>query len=414
MGLAFTGCTVKLPPQVTATVAITATPTRVYPPLSQATGSPVSPTTLRIWLTPQFDPASSSPSADLLRARLDEFGQRRGLQVEVRIKALSGAGGMLDSLIAANAAAPLALPDLILLPRPLLEAAALKGLLYSLDELTPPLTAGDWYDYAIQLAHLQSSTYGLPFAGDALILLYRPAEISAPPRDWTSLLSLGEPMIFPAADEQALFTLAQYMATAAPIQDHEGRPTLDPDALTRVLTFYQQAEQANILPFWLTQYTTYEQAWQAYQQGNANLLIGWTSQYLGELPVDTTATAIPTADGKAFTLITGWVWAFSNFRAERRAASIELAEYLTEGEFLARWTAAAGYLPPCRSALEGWSDATLKLLAARIVPSAQVIPRNDLLAALSPVLQQATITVLKEQSDPLSAAQAAVQRLTAP
>lgn len=369
---------------------------------------------LRIWLPPQFDPASGSPAAELLRARLAEFTKRRGLPIEVRVKALSGAGGMLESLSTANAAAPLALPDLVLLPRPLLEAAALKGLLYSVDGLIQPLNSADWYEYAIELAHLQNSTYGLPFAGDALILIYRPAEIATPPRDWATLLSLTEPLIFPAGDEQALFTLAQYLASDAPIQDDEGRPMLEIEALRRVLTFFQEAERANVLPFWLTQYTTYEQAWQAYRDGSADMLIGWTSQYLGELPVDSSAMAIPTPDGRAFTLVNGWVWALSNLPAKSHAASVELAEYLTEGEFLARWTAAAGYLPPRQSALEGWSDATLKLLAARTVHSAQVIPRNDLLSVLSPALQQATIEVLKEQGDPLSAAQQALQRLTAP
>jgi ABC-type glycerol-3-phosphate transport system substrate-binding protein len=369
---------------------------------------------LRIWLPPQFDPASGSPAAELLGARLAEFTKRRGLPIEVRIKALSGAGGMLESLSTANAAAPLALPDLVLLPRPLLEAAALKGLLYSVDGLVQPLDSGDWFEYAIELAHLQNSTYGLPFAGDALILIYRPAEIATPPRDWASLLSLTEPLIFPAGDEQALFTLAQYLASDAPIQDDEGRPMLEIEALRRVLTFFQEAERANVLPFWLTQYTTYEQAWQAYQDGSADMLIGWTSQYLSELPVDSSAMAMPTPDGKAFTLANGWVWALSNLPAKRYAASVELAEYLTDGEFLAQWTAAAGYLPPRQSALDGWSDATLKLLAARTVRSAQVMPRNDLLSVLSPALQQATIEVLKEQGDPLSAAQKALQRLTAP
>jgi hypothetical protein len=82
----------------------------------------------------------------------------------VRIKALDGPGGLLDALSAANAAAPLALPDLILLPRPQLETAALKGLLTPFDGLSASLNNGDWYDYARDLAQLQDSTFGLPLA----------------------------------------------------------------------------------------------------------------------------------------------------------------------------------------------------------------------------------------------------------
>ncbi len=411
--MSVSGCTASqsLTAPSTATAPPTLTPT--VQPTPQVTGSTSAPMSLRIWLPPQFDPTRNTSAGEILQARLDEFTKRRGLPIEVRIKALSGVGGMVESLSTTNAAAPLALPDLVLLPRPLFEAAALKGLLYPIEGQISPFDTKDWYDYAIQLAHLQNSTYGVPFAGDALVLIYRPAEIATPPADWNALLNLTEPLIFAAADEQALFPLAQYMATGAAIQDDEGRPMLEREALIRLFTFFQEAERANVLPFWLTQYTTYDQAWQAYLQGSANLTIGWTSQYLGELPVDSRAASMPTPEGNSFTLANGWIWAFSNL-PKRHTTAIELAEFLTDGDFLARWTAAAGVLPPRRSALEGWSDATLKGLARQTVGTAQIIPRNDLLAALSPVLQQATIEVLKEQGDPLSVTEKVVQRLTAP
>ena len=67
----------------------------------------------------------NSPASSLLKARLDQFASENpDVRLEVRAKALEGAGGLLDSLVAANVAAPLALPDLVLLPRPVLESAA--------------------------------------------------------------------------------------------------------------------------------------------------------------------------------------------------------------------------------------------------------------------------------------------------
>jgi ABC-type glycerol-3-phosphate transport system substrate-binding protein len=85
------------------------------------------------------------------------------------------------------------------------------------------------------------------------------------------------------------------------------------------------------------------------------------------------------------------VWALSSPQTERRALSIELAEFLTEGDFLANWTAAAGYLPPRAAALSGWPEAAPTALVNTIVQSAQVIPPNDVLAVLGPALQQATV-----------------------
>lgn len=391
------------------------TSTATLAPVLEATRTPVGPSTLRIWLPPQFDPEGDSPGANLLRARLDEFTARRsGVRVEFRIKSPSGPGGLLDSLSAANAAAPLALPDLILLPRAALETAALKGLLYPFDELTTSLAEDDWYPYAQQLAHLQNSTFGLPFTGDALVLVYRPAEIPEPPADWAAALSLAGPLAFPAADEQALYTLSQYLANGAQIQDEEGRPKLDATTLAEVLTFYQEAEGASLMPFWLTQYATDQQAWEAYIENRAALVVTWASRFLRELPVDSVAAPLPTFDGTPFTLSTGWVWALTNPQIERHALSVELAEFLTSGDFLARYTDTAGYLPPRSSALAGWSNPTLISIFDQVLRSAQVIPPDDVLIALSPALQQATLDVLKEQTDPQSAAQKAAEQVASP
>lgn len=405
------GLTLPTPP---VTPDASATPTLASPPTLEATQVPAAPTTLQVWVPPQFDPTNGTPAGNLLQTRLDEFARNAEVRIEVRTKAMDGPGGLLDSLSAANAAAPLALPDLILLSRHQLEIAALKGLLSPYDNLITPLDEEDWYPYAQQLARLQDSTYGLPFAGDGLVLIYRPARVSQPPVDWPSTLTLAQPLVFPAADEQALFTLAQYLADGAPVEDSEGRPALEPVALTDVLTFFRDAEAADVMPFWITQFSTDDQAWEAYTEQRADQVIAWTSRYLGDLPGDSDAQAIPTADGEAFTLTDGWVWALANPQVERHALSVELARHLTEGDFLAEWTAEAGFLPPRASALKGWPNMRLRDLVSKIVQSAQIIPANDLMAVIGPALQQATVDVLKGQSDPASAARQAANSLTAP
>ena len=81
----------------------------------------------------------------------------------MRIKAPDGPGGLLDSLTTASAAAPLALPDLVALPRPIMETAALKGLVHPYQNLTSPIDEPDWYPYARQLARLQDSIFGIAF-----------------------------------------------------------------------------------------------------------------------------------------------------------------------------------------------------------------------------------------------------------
>lgn len=408
-------CTILPFPESNSTPELPPTPTATLLPTPESTQPAPGPTVLRLWVPPQFAPDNGTPAGDLLQTRLDQYtAQRPDVRIETRVKASSGTGGLLDSLSTANAAAPLAVPDLILLPRASLEIAALKGLLFPYDGLTSILNEDDWYPFAQELARLQTSTFGLPFAADALVSLHRPAEIENPPVDWLSTLELGQPLAFPAAEEGAYFTLTEYLSTGAQIQGADGRPILDSSALSSVLTFYQEAEAAGVMPFWLTQFTADEQSWEAFQENQVDMVITWTNRYLSTLSGDTAAAPIITQDGTPLTLADGWVWALSNPQTERHALSVDLAEFLTEGDFLAQWTETAGYLPPRASALEGWSNAAQRGLVERIVQSARVIPPNDIMAVIGPAFQQATVNVLKQQSDPVSAANEAVESLQEP
>jgi maltose-binding protein MalE len=395
-----------LPPQ---------TPTSTPISTSESTPPASGPTVLRIWVPPQFDPEGDSPASDLLKQRLDSYtAERPDLRIETRVKASSGTGGLLDSLSSANAAAPLAVPDLILLPRASLEIAALKGLLFPFDGLTDPLDDSDWYPYAQELGQIQTSTFGLPFAGDALVSLYRPSEIEIHPADWSIALEAGHPIAFPAAEPSAIFPLAQYLSTGGQIQDADGRPLLESTPLTEMLSFFRDAEAAGVMPFWLTQFTDDGQSWEAYTENQVNSVVTWINRYLSTLPGDTAAAPIITQTGTPLTLADGWVWALSNPQTERHALSVDLAEYRTDGEFLSEWSQAAGYLPPRQSALEGWTNVALRELVERIILSAQIIPPNDVMAAIGPALSQATIDVLKQQSSPVSAANDAIASLESP
>lgn len=391
------------------------TPTFAPTPTFEPTATPAGPGTLRLWLPPQFDPNSGDPAGNILQAQLDAFvDEHPDVRVEVRIKDLEGPGGMLDTLTTASAAAPLTLPDLVALPRPMLEAAALKGLLQPIDELSESINDPDWYDYARQLGRLQDSTFGLPFAGDAMVLVYRPETVSEPPSTFTAALETQGPLAFPAADPQALFTFALYQAAGGSLLDDQGRPFLDADTLTEVLTFYHDGATVELMPFWLTQYATDEQSWGAFSEYLAEMVITWTTRYLDGSANDTGVAHIPTSDGAHFTLADGWVWALVNQNTGHQELSVELAEHLTRSEFLSEWTSAIGYLPPRPSALAGWKPVRMRSLVDQVSSSAQLIPPSDVLTSLGPPLQDATIQVLKLENDPRIAADEAVESLSGP
>ena len=369
------------------------------------------PSTLTVWLPPQFDPAQQTPAGQILRSRLASFEKEHAVQVQVRVKSEQGAGGLIDSLSAANAAAPLALPSVIALSRPDLESAALKGLIQPLDGLSHAIDEPDWYAYARDLALVQGASYGLPFAGDALILTYHPSKVTSAPADWETLFSLGQPVGFAAGDSRALFPLALYISLNGQVADAQRRPTLQPDVLTKVLQVFADGEQRGLFPYWLSQYETYDQLNQDFVSGKVNLQVSWASSYLAGALTDTTVMTLPVLGDGPSTLARGWSWAVADPIPERRALAAALADYLSSGDFLAQWTQASGYLPARPSAMAAWNNASLKALFSPIVASARAQPSGDLTSILGPVLKDATLNVLKRDSDPVKAAQTAADRL---
>lgn len=410
------GCAGAPPAGGTPTLEIPLSPTETpvsTPEIPQSTPGGV--TTLRVWLPPQFDPANQTPAGDLFQARLNEFAIRRpNINIEIRLKNVEGPGGILDTLTTASSAAPLALPDLVALPRQGLEIAAGNGLLHPFDGLTTALDDPDWYTFSRELAHWQNATFGIPFGGDALLMVYRPIIISVPPADWASSLIITQTLTFPAADPKAWLTLLHYQSlNDAPLDENE-HPSLDEFLLTNVFSYYQQASASELMPFWLTQYETDEQAWAAYAQNQADLAITWSWRYLNLAADDSAAAPIPTFDGNPFSLADGWVWALTANDPDRQLLAVQLAEYLTTSEYLASWTEAAGLIPPRPSSLAAWENPAQQALLSQIAPAAQLIPPSSLVTLLGPILQQATISVLKAEADAASAAQSAVEKLTTP
>jgi ABC-type glycerol-3-phosphate transport system substrate-binding protein len=412
------GCSQMPTPVGTLTPGATATVTATVASTPGITPTPAGQPNLVIWLPPQFAPTPDSVAGAILQSRLDEFSaSESGVRIQVRVKPADGPGGLLDTLTTASAAAPLALPDLIALPRPMLEAAALKGLLHPYNDLIANPDDSDWFEYARQLARLQDSLFGLPFAGDTLILVYRRQAIPEPPEALSPLPQVQGVLAFPAADPQALYTLNLYQAAGGAILDEDSRPSLNKEILTRVLAFYQQAATSELTPFWLTQFQNDDQSWDAFQKGQSDMVITWASRFLREQREQSTsytAAPVPTLSGADFTLATGWVWAIASPLPERQKLAAQLAEFLSESKFLTQWTQATGYLPPRPSALESWGEARLHPLAEDISKSAQLYPSSDVLPSLALPLSEATIAMLKQQGEPNTAAERAVDSLLNP
>lgn len=386
------------------------TPTPGITPTLEATQEPV--TELTLWVPPEMDPELDTEVTQLFANQLQIFSDLHdGLKINIRVKAPSGTGGLLDALTATSAVAPDALPDLIALSRPDLETAALKGLIFPLDGLTEIPDDSDWFGFSRDMALLQGSTFGLPFAGDSLVLVYRSASFADFPDTWEEIVSDDVVLAFATESDQALFQMALYQSQGGAIMDNQRRPMLETDPLSEVFQLLQTGVAEGTFPDWLNQYQTLDQIWLDFREGQINLGVTWLSNYLREMPADTVFTALPPMSAGAVTYGTGMSWTVATSEENRQTLAVELAEFLIQPEFLAEWSRTAGVIPTRPSALERWEDQSLKTLVNQVALITMLRPTNDLTASLGPVLREGTRQVLQGLSDPVQAAQAAAESL---
>ena len=385
----------------TPTVEPTNTPAPTTPTVDatlSATGQPepavAEPRILRVWLPPQFNPNTNNEAAGLLKERLNDFeAAHPGLQIDIRIKSESGEADLLNSLSITSMAAPDALPDLIALPRTDLEAATQKGLLEPLDDISRTLQNSEWYPYANEMSEVNGRSYGIPFAGDALVIVYRPELVWI--KSWDDILLSDSQLLFSGADPQAEVALSLYASLGGELIDAQGDPTLDQELLTRVLELVARGRGVSLFPEAVENVSSDEQVLQEYRARRAEMAIYHFSKYRDSQD-GLFQPLMSLGDEAYFTFATGWMWSLPAQSAENRQLSIELAEYLTEDDFLAPWIHESGYLPTRGFAGEEAMDETVTALieASRPAPSA------DTLLILGPPMRDALIRVLNgEQPD---------------
>ena len=371
--------------------------------------------TLIIWVPPQFDPGIENPAGELFLSRLDEFKSRRPqIEVQVRVKSTSGEYGMLESLELVSDAAPIIKPDLIALPRTIAEEAFRDGLLLPLESYPEGVEEEEMYAYARNLALVDEQIIGIPFAGDLMVLAYKNDSGEEPPPDWNAVLASGKPLAFSASDPRGLVTLANYQSMVLEDPADGDLVNLQEDALLELFKYYQSAQTANVMPYWLTQFETDQQAWQSYEDRQSTMVITWSSFVLNSETVNTSLAAIPTQDAKPFTYADGWVWCVIPSDQETELVAEELAGFLAEMEYLNSWNIESGYLPIYVSGLESWSERTNFSALKQLLPSAVLLPGNAVLDDLGPPLRDAVTGILKDQELPDVMVAALLEKIQGP
>jgi len=378
------------------------------------TPTPRSPDELIVWVDPIFAPDPETEAGQLLLQRITSFEETHpGLSVDLRVKDRSGPAGLLETLSTVGTAAPNLSPDLITLDRELLYMAYIRGLVFSLDGTTSEPTAPEWYFFAAESAHIGDSFFSVPIGAEAHAFAYRRDRYTAVPNDWGEILSGSAPVLFPAADPQAVFTIAMIQAAGGEFQDADNNLKLDTTAAAEILSLYSGARAAGLLPENVLQLSSAAESWTALHEGRAGVALApFTTFIRQQNPESEAMIPIPVGGTTSLTIADTWGWAAATQNTTRLPLVTELLNWLSSPEFTGPWSEALNLLPASRSALETWTDSSKVSLANLLVPSARSIPSPELLQTVGPVMQAAVQSVADGTKTAETAAQDAAQELS--
>jgi ABC-type glycerol-3-phosphate transport system substrate-binding protein len=370
-----------LTPPAPSSAAQTLTPnsavTEITPPLASP---PVSPPiganrtiTLTVWAPEEFSPEAAQ-GGQVLQHQVEAFAHARPeIAIKFVLKSPMGKGGLLDFLVKVQSLVPERLPDLILIDSREVDAAAHTQLLQPLDRDLPSGAFADLLPPAQALAEYDGQWLTLPLTLDVQHLAYNNKVVSEPPATWDELLKAGVPFAFPADDDDAF--LFQYLENRGRISDSQQPTPLNVSVTTSVLTFYQRARAANLVPDSVLGIKTVHEVWPLFAEGQVPLAQVEASDYLagyGHVP-NAGFAPLPTQDGVTTTMVSGWNYAIITKEPLRHAAAAEFLNWIDEPSRLGEWAAAAQLVPARRSAFaisiapNEYGEFLLKLLDAAIV-----------------------------------------------
>ena len=377
----------------------------------QPTPTTASNVQLTIWVPPQFSPYDETEAAKLLSDQFKSFMvENPRVNLDIRVKATSGVSNMLDTLTYANQVAPEALPSLVLLPRSSLETAAEKGLVLPIEGVSTTIDEDDWYEFAQEMGIVGGTAYGLPFAADALALVYRDASLTSSQPDWNDLIVQFDSLVFPANDATILSTLALYLSAGGSVRDPQGQAFIDVDALTLTLDAYTRGLDTGLLTDSLLELVSDEQAWESFQTVESGGMITWASRQL-QHSEELKLALLPTLGESSSTLARGWVWCLLEQEGDKAQIASQLVEHMVDPQFLASWTSLSGYLPVRPSSTLTWENTVTQETIDTMLLSAQLRPNISQDSAFNIGIVMAVKDVFLEQSTAADAAQKAVESL---
>jgi len=366
------------------------------------------PEKLILWLPPELDPNGETAAAAILKDRLDEFAYLNTIEIEVRIKAVSGGGGLLDALRTTHAAAPSISPDVVALSREHLLQAAQDEVVFGNEGLKTVMGDLDWYNFGREAGMVQGEVMAVPFKGVPMGLVYNSVIQLVPSNEWADTrLNYGH-FGFAADDPRGTFLLMLYLSLGGQVQNEQGMTILQEEPLTAALQTLKDGVNTRHYSDLSVTMQNSEQVWDAFSTGAIDTAF---------LPVDVVLKGretTPDAPDPAFTspgmtLTDAWVWALGSQEPQRQELAVALIAHLSDTQFLAKWSEALKAIPARPSALGSWEETSLKPALEKMASGAILYPPDSVMNNIGPILRNATLLILRDNADVVETAKQAVE-----
>ncbi len=334
--------------------------------------------TLTIWWPDALAPADRPEVTALIGEQIEAFDQSENsmFDVEFRRKRYQDVGGIMATLRSANSVAPGALPDMTLLPRSEVLAAAEEGLIYPMEGLITSAVLGDLYDSSIKLGQVNNEIYGLAYMLDVNTLVYHPDETYD---DWSfdAVLERGQSWAFPTRRANGLSNVlyAQYVDAAnRPL--NLALPSIDEEAMLQIFEFYETADGAELFSEEARDYSAIADYADDLIRGDINAGILDSTQYIALRADDSDLLlgSIPTQSGDPTGVLDGWMWVITTNNADQQAVAARFLNWMMETGRQSDFANTILMLPSQKSALQRFDDDLLDINRVDSILENAIIP----------------------------------------
>jgi len=368
--------------------------------------------TLTVWTTEVFSPLQDDFASQLLKGQVADFeAQEPNISVQFTLKKPYGQGGMYDFLQTTHAVVPERLPDVAIVDVADLSSLVSQGMVRPLDNLMAEEIRDDLFPFARQSCTVEGSLFGLPFESGLVHVAFNSELIDLPPLTWSQVLSSTLSYAFALNDENGervspSFWLQYLALNDAKEGKHQGFE-LERGLLVEVFDFYYRGGEAGIIPKSVLSYQTEAEVWAAYLSGQISMVDVSSSRYLSNRSSlrGTGFAAVPTRDGRVFSLAKGWALVILTEKPDRQEAAVRFIEWLLRPEHNGAWARAANRLPAARQSLAAWgqSDPYISFCAS-LLEQAAPYPAGPKFDLMSRRLQRSLRDVLAGAASPAEAA----------